>query len=358
MRAVSSSRLTNVRGARLSLGRALWPAGILLCVVLGAPPVVDRAEPQIMRRAGSVPADSSHRAGLLWASRITTASGETVAVNVSDRLPEPDTVGRRWAEFLAALPHGPELGLLEVVVVDPTELASECGGGALGCYGQDRLVIPADAVDGTAPEEVARHEYGHHIAAHRANPPWRAIDWGPKHWASATSTCSRVATGAVFPGNEDDQYGLNPGEGFAEAYRVLVERDAGIANSRWSLVSGLFFPDQAALDAIRRDVSQPWTGPTSRVVRVRFGRKLPRVRTMQLSTPLDGDVTVDVALPSGSLHDVALIAPDGRTVLARALWNGSRTKRLAATVCGQRSLTVRVTQRGLPGAATVRVTHP
>lgn len=139
---------------------------------------------------------------------------------------------------------------------------------------------------------------------------------------------------------------------------MLVERDAGIASPRWSLVSGLFSPDQAALDAIRRDVAQPWTGPASRVLRVRFGPGLPRVRNVQLSTPLDGELSVDVAMPSGSIHDVAALGPDGRTVLARALWTGSRTKRLAITVCGQRSLTLRTVRRGLPGTATLRITQP
>jgi hypothetical protein len=93
-------------------------------------------------------------------------------------------------------------------------------------------------------------------------------------------------------------------------------------------------------------------------MRLRFGRTLPRLRTLALSTPLDGELSVDVALPAGALHDVALLGPDGRTVLARALWTGSRTKLLAFTVCGQRSLTLRVVRRGLPGTATVRVTQP
>ena len=88
-------------------------------------------------------------------------------------------------------------------------------------YGQANLVVLGDAVGGITPTSVAAH--GHHIAANRSNAPWLALDWGTKRWATRMSICARRGARTAFPGDEGDNYSLNPGEAFAEAYRVLVE---------------------------------------------------------------------------------------------------------------------------------------
>ena len=86
---------------------------------------------------------------------------------------------------------------------------------------------------GVSPDEVVRHEYGHHIALNRINSPWLAVSWGPKNWASASSVCRRAADGSAYPGDEGDNYRLNPGAAWAETYRLLVERKAGVTGSSW-----------------------------------------------------------------------------------------------------------------------------
>ena len=93
------------------------------------------------------------------------------------------------------------------------------------------------------PEEVARHEYGHHIALNRSNAPWPAFDWGPKRWATAAHICPRVRWNTAYPGDESLLYKLNPGEAFAEAYRVLVDMLLGEAHPAWPLVDPSFYPD-------------------------------------------------------------------------------------------------------------------
>jgi hypothetical protein len=55
---------------------------------------------------------------------------------------------------------------------------------------------------------------------------------------------------------------------------------------------------------------------------------------------------------------VALLGPDRSTVLRRAQWVGQRAKRTTTTVCGQRGLFVRVTQKGAFGLVRVSVTAP
>jgi hypothetical protein len=54
--------------------------------------------------------------------------------------------------------------------------------------------------------------------------------------------------------------------------------------------------------------------------------------------------------------DVALVGADRKTLVRRAQWIGQRVKRLDGSVCGQRSLFVRVTQKGLLGRVRVSVT--
>ena len=286
----------------------------------------------------------------------TASTGETVRVLVSDSYPDGTAVGQRWADFFASLLHGTELGLVTVHVVTPAEISQLCGPHALGCYGGGDIVFMGETVAGVTAEEVARHEYGHHVAANRANPPWLAIDTGPKNWASAANVCLRTRQGTAYPGNEDRYYTLNPGEAFAEVYRVLSELRAGATSYSWSLVDQSFTPDQAALSAAEKDVVAPWSAPSTRAVSARFNGTKAAWKTT-VSTPLDGTLAVSLTFPRGGLHDLVVLDADGRTVLGNGLWSGGAEKRLATTVCGQRSIVLRVTRRGTGRAFSVRVTR-
>ena len=144
-----------------------------------------------------------------------------------------------------------------------------CGGSAVGCYGDDQLIVTNEPALGFRPEEVARHEYGHHVALNRSNAPWPAFDWGPKRWATAAHICPRVRWNTAYPGDESLLYKLNPGEAFAEAYRVLVDMKLGEAHPAWPLVDPNFYPDGPALDAVEQDIGSPWTGPTAQTFVVR-----------------------------------------------------------------------------------------
>ena len=152
---------------------------------------------------------------------VQATNGETVTVYVSTSY--GTSVGAlQWADFFTGLIHGSEISAISIYVATPAEVVAECGrADVLGCYGNDRLLIPGETSDGVDPEEIARHEYGHHVAQHRLNPPWRGLDSGPKQWASYEGVCARVGAGTAFPGDEGDNYRLNPGEAFAENYRVL-----------------------------------------------------------------------------------------------------------------------------------------
>jgi hypothetical protein len=296
---------------------------------------------------------------LAWSGGPTVAAnGETVNVLVSDSYTLDPTVSQRWADFFAGLVHGSELALFTVYVATPAEVSAICGGETiLGCYGSDRMVIPSEPASGVDPQEIARHEYGHHIAFHRLNPPWQAVAWGTKRWASYENVCSWAAAGLVFPGDEREHYRQNSGEAFAETYRMLNDQKAGVVFG-WPIVDTLLYPDATALQAVEQDVLQPWAAETVRTVSGRFTKRGAGRFTLDIRSPLDGSLAVALSIPKGGLYDLTLLTGDSRTVLARGLWSGTTGKTLSFTICGQRNLLVRVTRVGAPGRFTLRITQP
>ena len=288
---------------------------------------------------------------------LRTTNGESVAVHVSTSYPAEQVSPQAWAEFFAGLPHGAELGSVIVRVATPPEVASICGEWAAGCYWNRELVMPGEPYRSLTPDHVARHEYGHHIASNRSNAPWSAVDWGPKRWATAAGVCRRSRDGTAFPGDEGERYRFNPGEAFAEAYRIHAERKAGAVLDTWGLVDGSFYPDPVALAAVERDVTTPWLRPVTKRLSARFRAGGPRSWTMRFDAPLDGELTAELRLPAGRLDKLELLAPGGR-VLARGLWSGTSTRRLSHLVCGERKLSLRVTAVGAPGRFGLTYSRP
>ena len=340
-------------------------AAALLLTGLGAAASVDRQSQRPYAFQLEADADAPLRANRLAQAAITfrggpirTSTGETVDVRVSDALPLESSTPEGWAEFLSKLTHGPELARLTTYIVSFAEVERICGSRVLGCYGRDEMVAPGETVAEISPEEVVRHEYGHHVASHRSNPPWTAAEWGPKRWASSANVCARVSRREAYPGDQGANYALNPGEAWAETYRLMDERKAGITAATWQIVVSSFFPSDAALTAAEQDVRQPWTA-TRRTVSARvFARRAPKVWWIPLATPLDGDLRISATMPRGGTHEVALVRADRRTVVRQAQWTGQRVRRLDGSICGQRSFFVRVTQRGALGRVRVSVTIP
>jgi hypothetical protein len=286
-----------------------------------------------------------------------TSSGEVVDVRVSDDLPA--ATPQAWAEFIATLVHGPEISRLTAYVVTFDEMQDVCGTNALGCYSANQTVVPGEVTpDGTTPEEIIRHEYGHHVAFNRVNTPWVAIEWGPKHWASTANVCARVARKEAFPGDQGSNYPRNPGEAWAETYRLMDERKNGITTATWPIIAPSFYPAEDALLAAERDVVEPWTQTHTVGFSRTFTKTSKKVWWIPLATPLDGELRLASTLPAGGEYDVALVSSDRKTVVQRAGWVSQRLKRLSTTVCGQRSHFVRVTRNGPPGRARVAVTLP
>jgi hypothetical protein len=266
----------------------------------------------------------------------TTAAGESVTVYSSDAYPQDHAFNQSWANFLGGLLHGFELSRLTVYIAPVAEMHSLCGPQASACYSPSRelMVVPGDAPeDGTPVAELVAHEYGHHLAQNRDNRPWRAVEWGTKRWATHMEICERHAAGTVFPGDEGDHYDLNPGEGFAEAYR-LANASSG-PRADWNSDQS-FYPDDAALDAVRRDAVEPWVGQISRwSVRLRKGG----TASWRVAAALDG--AVDASVAPAAPATLTLTAADGTKV-------ASARGRVSTVACGlpTYTLTLRAARAG------------
>jgi hypothetical protein len=353
-----------VTGARAS-GRLLVLAAAICAAASTTAGIVPAAAapPVLQTGMGALRTTVLDRDGLRrlaaepWRSGSYLTTSGTVNVSVSPAYGDDPGTAQRWADFFSSLIHGPELAALNAYVAPLAEVTEICGADAFGCYAGNHLVTMGEANFGVAAESVAAHEYGHHVAQNRLNTPWTAIDWGTKRWATDLGVCSRVASGMAFPGAEDMNYGLNPGEAFAESYRALVETNGSALGDDWALVDPSFRPDARALGAVREDVLDPWPGPKTRKLSGKFSRR-SRTWSVLLATPLDGDLRIRLALPGIGGDDVQLFSSDGRTRLASSSWDTAGGKTVEYRVCGTRSVKVRVSRGGSAARFSLRVTVP
>lgn len=281
------------------------------------------------------------RAAVAFDRVYTTSTGETVRISVSDELVPDEAENQRWAEFFASLPHGSELARVTIYFAPVSEVQTICGSDALACYSpvQQRIVAPVEETEGQPPRQsILAHEYGHHVAHSRLNPPWQGVSHGTKRWATYTSVCAGLREGTFSL----QQYELDPAEGFAESYRVLAERRLGLEPTLWDLVDPAFEPDETALALIQQDVAEPWQRNT--VVRL----KGAKTRSFRFATPLDGRLTITLRAPRTSVYELRL--PGAPVRRAR----GAGPAAVSTTVCGSRQATAAV--RLVKGRGTFQLT--
>lgn len=306
-----------------------------------------RLLPLVALMALAVPA-----AAFAWGGTYPTGDtyASSIQIQVSDSYPVDQTMAQGWATYLGSLVHGPELAKLTLRLIPTGELAAQCGIDALACYdprSQTIYATPEDQVDEPSAREVVTHEYGHHIANNRDDAPWPAEDWGTKRWATYENICAKTVDGTASPGDEGFDYRQNPGEAFAESYRVLNLTKQGATDIGWDIVDDGFYPDATALQLLEQDVTSPWTGPTVAHLHGSFG--FGTVRTFGVKTTLDGSFVATLHKPAKA--KMTLVLYNGTHAVAR----GAKVR---YQICGQRMLTLRVERVSGAGSFTVDVSKP
>jgi hypothetical protein len=278
-----------------------------------------------------------------WGGPTLATDGETVTIYFSSSYPVDPALAKQWADFMTSLVHGKELSFVSIHLAPLSEVQRVCGAQALACYNPAGGMIFAPAEDpvlGTSAKGILIHEYGHHIAESRLNPPFSSVDYGTKRWASYEGVCARTVSGELFPGAEDlRHYMLNPGEAFAESYRLLNEQRLGLPQEPWNIVTASLYPDATALGLLEDDILTPWTMNTAHRMSAKLTAKV-RTRTFAVSAPYDGTLTV-LPRQSGKAKVSVSLLTKGARVGTRAFMHAAGAS-LATTVCGQRAYNVRV----------------
>jgi hypothetical protein len=314
----------------------------------------------------------------------TTTDGKQISIYQSSTYTNDPTVRQSWVPFISGLVHGDEMNGLAVYMAPLSEVTQMCGSEAIGCYSSSSnyLIIPGDRKQ-VSMDQVLLHEYGHRVAAYRSNDPWAAAHYGPKYWATYAGVCQRVQQGNAFPGDEGVNYPINPGEAFAETYREMMtlqySANTWLPTGPQAFLTPSFPNDTGAYDAVRQDVTSPWTGPhtsswggalqrayvtrhVKKTVFVKGKRKTKTVTTrertgavaaqvLDVSTPLDGvlQATVETA-PTGTalgVYDSTGTTPIGPVGVTSASF----------TVCGQRSIKL-ILRSSFPGTFKVSLSVP
>jgi hypothetical protein len=293
-----------------------------------------------------------------WPFAELATTGETVRIHLSKRLfVTPDeTAAQQWANFFASLVHGPELATLDAYLLTLREVQGVCGDGALACYGRNEIYAPAeDPAFDLSAESVVAHEYGHHVAAHRINAPWEAIDYGTKRWATSENVCSKARKGVYYPGDESEaHYFYNPGEGFAESYRLLNERKLGLAEAPWDIVTDALYPDDTELALLEQDVIAPWTKNTT-LARSGSVSSRAKSRAFVISTPLDGRLTVKMTSSAAKAKfRLDVLSPSAKSLAGAA----GKNKTVSTEICGDRAVRVRINRISGAGAFKLTISRP
>lgn len=272
-----------------------------------------------------------------WGGVYTVKSGARVTVQSSGAYPVDPAVNQARADFVDSLVHGSEIATVKLYFAPPAEVETLCESQEVdGCYAPKTgdIVTVGEDTPWSTVEEVVAHEYGHHVATNRLNDPWPAVAFGTKRWATYEGVCQKEASGVAFPGDEGEHYLQNPGESFAESFMHLNELKHGLPETPWGY-DPMFTPNASALAAIEQDVVNPWKKETERRFAGRFTRR-GQQKTFTFKTPLDGVFAAQLHGPRGSKL----------TVSGPKLVKRYSAGLAAAIVCGQRTVTARLTAGG------------
>ena len=133
----------------------------------------------------------------------------------------------------------------------------------------------------------------------------------------------------------------------------------GGTDNRYELrdvVSRLLYPDATALALLQQDVLSPWTGNTSSTTSATLTRRA-RVKTIAVSTPLDGTLGVTARAAKSERVRVQILSPSG-VASASTVVAGAASRSTSGTVCGTRTVRVRLKLTGGSGRVVLTTSSP
>ena len=219
--------------------------------------------------SGSRRLQAATRAGR-WGGATTANDGETVDIFVSDTYPVDPTVTQSFADFVVQLYHGTSCRR--------NLLHGSARGAAVRTPGGSRAVATTRSRRRSSfPARTCRTRTGRRrrrcwctstvttsreTARTRRGPPRT----GERSAGRPRSGSARGSSAeARFRATRGSNYLLNPGEAWAETYRLLnfdkQTWPSWTVLAPWN-VDQSFYPDATALQAAEEDVLDPWTGPT------------------------------------------------------------------------------------------------
>lgn len=359
--------LTSVAPATASPSEPLTPTEAAAQSTAGAS-LRDRVLPPrprgLARAAASV--DARDRNGRVRGGLYTGRSGITSAslrVYVSNQFPTWDrTTNQLWADRFAAMLHGREIAKLRVYLAPLSQIRSPyvCGKWADSCYDPNEGIIYLTGErpeDGADINQIATHEYAHHIAANRSNLPWDTLNWGPKYWATAQRVCSNTAKRMMWPNDPFNHYEDHPGEIWAETYRLVSSEGQGITPDPWEIIAPRWDPtgNESIFAAARRDVLEPWPGQRATTATGTLGPKGSQWASVPIALRADGRVSAQLT-SRGSLRATVAVVSQG-DVAPTPIGTVSRTSS-TATACGRTAVWVMVTRTGGSGSWSLKVSSP
>ena len=209
--------------------------------------------------------------------------------------------------------------------------------------------------DGANINQIAAHEYGHHIASWRVNSPWDALDWGPKRWATAAQVCRNTRQGLMVPGDENLRYEDNPGEIWAETYRVYASSQIGVTPDPWTdIMREIWRPTGAELAAAGADIATPWTAQRTRTLSGKFKASGAQSFITSFASTLDGRIDAASSTKGGLKVSVSATATKG----GLQTLGGSTGAHLLANACGSGSVTLTVKRISGAGSWTLKTQDP
>lgn len=289
-------------------------------------------------------------------ARFPVGDGRTVRVILSQTYKSEPEVGQSVASFLGGLVHGGEIAGVTVFLGTTEEIRLTCGEGAEACFNslENLMLVPATPPPSGIPqEEIVAHEYGHVVANGRSNYPFPAVAFGTKRWATYEHVCQRFLASLTRPGRQLT-YRDDPGEAFADSYRILNGGNPGLF-----IFNRSYFPNATDLRLIRQDVVDPWfqRPPLIRGGSFPAGGPVAATRRFRIVTPLDGVLRISVLAAPGADYDLELSVAGVRHPIAQGK-RRARSDQVAGLICGARSFVLTVRRNSGSGPFRLRISKP